>query len=154
MFRPVAQKLSSKALLKQNAIHSFSSEASSDGFFSRIKNSLGGGSSSSQDDVYAKQITQMAHAETWSLANFHQQVLDSSGGWKAKLPGMGNTDAVKQMRSMQQLLEATMEVAGNDACAKELKELSKKEKVCWCFAVISYNTTFLKIPICNAYYRS
>ena len=42
---------------------------------------------------------------------------------------MGNTDAVKQMKAMQQLLEAAMEVAGRDAGAKELNDLGKKGKV-------------------------
>jgi hypothetical protein len=132
MFRPVTQKITSNTVLRQNVIRSFSSEASSGGIISRIKNTFGvggGGSSSSQDDAYAKQISQMANAESWSLTNFHQQIIESSGGWKAKIPGMGSTDAVKQMKAMQQLLEATMEVAGSDACSKDLKELGKKEKV-------------------------
>ena len=54
---------------------------------------------------------------------------DSSGGWKAKLPGMGSTETVKQMKAMQALLEAAMDVAGDNASASELKELGKKEKV-------------------------
>lgn len=74
----------------------------------------------------------MANAQLWTLSNFHEQIKSASGGWKAKLPGMGNTDAVKQMKAVQQLLEATMEVAGNNATAKELKELGRKEKVSEC----------------------
>ena len=107
---------------------SFSSE--SDGFFSRIKNTITGkGGKSAQDDQYAKQISDMANSESWTLSNFHKQVKDSSGGWKAKLPGMGSTDTVKQMKAMQALLEAAMAVAGDNASAAELKELGKKEKV-------------------------
>jgi hypothetical protein len=128
---------STAATLKQttktnsaNALRSFSSETG--GFFSRIKNSLTGGSSSSsknQNDAYAKQIFEMAHSESWNLSSFHQQIKDSSGGWKAKLPGMSSTDAVKQMKAMQELLEATMSVAGDNAGAPELKKIGKKEKV-------------------------
>lgn len=107
---------------------SFSSE--SDGFFSRIKNTITGkGGKSAQDDQYSKQISDMANSERWTLSNFHKQVKDSSGGWKAKLPGMGSTETVKQMKAMQALLEAAMDVAGDNASAAELKELGKKEKV-------------------------
>jgi hypothetical protein len=148
MFRSAAQKLSlqtatqTRTLLTHNGIRSLSTEApSSGGILNRIKNTFGSSNSdsipgsgskskpSAQDEAYAKQISQMAHSEKWSLANFHQQVVDSSGGWKAKLPGMGNTDAVKQMKAMQQLLEAAMEVAGRDAGANELNDLGKKGKV-------------------------
>lgn len=128
MFRPVT-KTARIAARQMNVARHFSSEEASPGFFSRIKNTLGRGSSSSQDEAYAKQISQMAHADSWTLSSFHQQILESSGGWKSKLPGMGSTDAVKQMKSMQELLEATMEVSGNDACAADLKGLGKKEKV-------------------------
>jgi hypothetical protein len=148
MFRSAAQKLSlqtatqTRTLLTHNGIRSLSTEApSSGGILNRIKNTFGSSNSdsipgsgskskpSAQDEAYAKQISQMAHSEKWSLANFHQQVVDSSGGWKAKLPGMGNTDAVKQMKAMQQLLEAAMEVAGRDAGANELNDLGKKGKL-------------------------
>lgn len=128
MFRPVT-KTARIAARQMNVARHFSSEGASSGFFSRIKNTLGRGSSSSQDEAYAKQISQMAHADSWTLSSFHQQILESSGGWKSKLPGMGSTDAVKQMKSMQELLEATMEVSGSDSCAADLKGLGKKEKV-------------------------
>lgn len=116
-------------------MRSFSSTASSEeGFFSRIKKTLTGSVGSSgpqtqQGDEYAKQISDMANSQLWTLSNFHQQIKSASGGWKAKLPGMGNTDAVKQMKAMRQLLEATMEVAGDNASAKELKDLGRKEKL-------------------------
>lgn len=119
----------------QIMMRSFSSTASSEeGFFSRIKKTLTGSVGSSgpqtqQGDEYAKQISDMANSQLWTLSNFHQQIKSASGGWKAKLPGMGNTDAVKQMKAMRQLLEATMEVAGDNASAKELKDLGRKEKV-------------------------
>jgi len=130
------------------SLRSFSSE--SGGFFSRIKNTItGGGSSSSKgkEDQYAKQISDMAHSKTWNLSKFHAQVKDSAGGWKAKIPGMSGTDAVKQMKAMQQLLEATMEIAGSNAGAPELKELGKKEKVSYktdAFILSLY--TFLFLP--------
>jgi hypothetical protein len=118
----------------------FSSDSTSnEGFFSRLKNTLTGkavgsptSSSSSlqrQKDQYAKQISDMANTQSWTLTNFHNQIKEASGGWRTKLPGMGSTDAVKQMKAMQQLLEATMEVVGYHASVKELKELGKKEKV-------------------------
>ena len=122
-----ALKLATKTNSNVALLRSFSSEEG--GFFSRIKKSLTGGASSRQDDAYAKQIFDMAHAESWNLSNFHQQIKASSGGWKAKLPGMSSTDAVKQMKAMQQLLEATMAVAGDNAGAPELKNMGKKEKV-------------------------
>ena len=71
----------------------------------------------------------MANAESWTLSNFHDQLKEASGGWKSKLPGIGNTDAVKQTKAMQQLLTATMEVMGDDADANVLKEAGRKEKV-------------------------
>lgn len=123
------------------AARSFSSDPSSnEGFFSRIKNTLTGkvgssspsSSSQTQSDQYANQISDMAKSPFWTLTNFHQQIKEASGGWKTKLPGMGNTDAVRQMKALQQLLEATMEVAGVNSGAKELKELGKKEKVSVC----------------------
>mmetsp|Transcript_13002 Transcript_13002/g.24427 ORF Transcript_13002/g.24427 Transcript_13002/m.24427 type:complete len:216 (-) Transcript_13002:49-696(-) len=137
MIPTVTSKIYTRAS-HQIVFRSFSSNPpSNESFFSRIKKTLtgSGGSSSpssspqTQNDEYAKQITEMANAELWTLSNFHQQIKSASGGWKAKLPGMGNTDAVKAMKSMQQLLEATMEVAGNSASAKELKELGRKEKL-------------------------
>lgn len=108
------------------SLRSFSSEEG--GFFSRIKNTITGGGAP-KEDQYAKQISDMAHSKSWTLSKFHDQVKESAGGWKAKIPGMSGTDAVKQMKAMQQLLEAVMEVAGSNAGAPELKELGKKEKV-------------------------
>ena len=116
----------SRLLFNSDKPRHLSSETSG-GLFSRIKDSFGG--SSSQDDAYAKQISQMANSESWSLTDFQEQIKESSGGWKSKLPGMGSTDAVKQMKEMQKLIDATIEIAGKDAGASELKNLGKKEKV-------------------------
>ena len=71
----------------------------------------------------------MASAKSWTLQHFHGQIKASGGGWKSKIPGMGGLDAVKQMKEMQTLLEAAMEVVGSGAGALELKDLGKIEKV-------------------------
>ena len=130
MLRTGTRKLTA-TVSQQYSFRCLSSEASSEGFFSRVKNAVTGSSSSSssQDGQYAKQIAQMANAESWTLSNFHDQLKEASGGWKSKLPGIGKTDAVKQTKAMQQLLTATMEVMGDDADANVLKEAGRKEKV-------------------------
>jgi len=71
----------------------------------------------------------MAKSETWTLNDFAIQIKASSGGWKTKLPFLSDTDQVKQMKRLVDLIEATMEVIGNDAGANDLKELVKKDKV-------------------------
>ena len=80
-------------------------------------------------DEYAKQIYVMSRAESWTLDHFSTQMKAMSGGWKAKLPFLNGTDQVKQMKKMQALVDATIEVLGTDAGAKELKDIGKKEKV-------------------------
>lgn len=104
-----------------------------EGIFSRIKNTIGGGSSTpsaaKQDAKYAEQISQMANAESWTLFHFNNQIKEATGGWRSMIPGMGSVDAVKKMKETQQLLEAAMDIVGSDAGAKELKEIGRKEKV-------------------------
>ena len=71
----------------------------------------------------------MSKAESWTLSHFSDQMKALSGGWKAKLPFLNNTDHVKQMKKMQSLVDATVEVLGSQAGANELNDIGKKEKV-------------------------
>jgi hypothetical protein len=50
-------------------------------------------------------------------------------GWKTKIPGMGSTAVVKELKDMNQLLEAAIEVMGKDTGALELVKMDKKKKV-------------------------
>jgi hypothetical protein len=83
-------------------------------------------------DDYGKQIYNMSRCESWTLNDFSNQMKAMSGGWKAKLPFLSGTDQVKQMKKMQALVDATMEVVGTDANASQLKEIGKKEKLMIC----------------------
>lgn len=114
-----------------NPIRPLSSESAS--FISRLKNKITGNSSTpsnpNYDERYAKQISKMAHAEKWTIQQFHDQIKETTGGWRSKIPGLGDMDAMKQMNATQSILEATIDVLGNDSSAVDLKEMSKKQKL-------------------------
>ena len=106
------------------SLFSTQDESSSGGLLSRLKDKI----SPSQADAYKKQMEDMAHQEKWTLGNFKDQI-QAQMGWKTKIPGMGNSAVVQEMKVMKQLLDAAVEVMGNDAGAPELLAMEKKEKV-------------------------
>ena len=99
------------------------------------KSSSSSSSSSPPTDQYAKQLYNLSRAGSWTLGSFSQHMKDSSGGWKAKLPFLNQSDQVKYMKRMQELVDAMIEVVGSDADSNKLKDIGKKEKV-------SYGTLF------------
>ena len=102
----------------------FSSQDESSGFLSRLKDKI----SPSQEDAYKEQMASMANQEKWTLENFMDQIKGQMG-WKTKIPGMGSTAVVKELKDMNQLLEAAIEVMGKDTGAPELVKMDKKKKV-------------------------
>lgn len=130
---PISSSITS-SITSSTSIHNrraLSSTASDSGFFSKLTGSSKDSSSSAAapSDDYGKQIYNMSRCESWTLNDFSNQMKAMSGGWKAKLPFLSGTDQVKQMKKMQALVDATMEVVGTDANASQLKEIGKKEKV-------------------------
>lgn len=97
------------------------------GFFSKL---TGSSSDKPPSDQYAKQIYDMSRTESWTLSSFSDQIKTMSGGWKSKLPFVSNTEQVKQVKRMQALIDATVEVLGADTKLDKLKDIGKKEKVC------------------------
>lgn len=71
----------------------------------------------------------MAEAPSWTVSHFHSQIKESTGGWRSMIPGLSSTQTVVQMNAMKKLLEATMDVLGENAGVNQLKEMTKKEKV-------------------------
>ena len=108
-----------------------SSTASS--FLSKLTGSSSSPSSSSSSspptDQYAKQIYDMAQNQIWTMNHFSDQIKSMTGGWKTKLPFINSSDQVKQMKRMQDLVDATMDVLGSDVNLETLKGIGKKEKV-------------------------
>lgn len=110
-------------LLSTTARHLSSYEGG--GIFNKLKSKI----LPSQDDQYKKQITAMAEAPSWTVSHFHSQIKESTGGWRSMIPGLSSTQTVVQMNAMKKLLEATMDVLGENAGVNQLKEMTKKEKV-------------------------
>ncbi len=130
------QRTKSPKSLYRNAYYSSSTMASSSaptttdnnsGFFSKL---TGSSSDKPPSDQYAKQIYDMSRTESWTLSSFSDQIKTMSGGWKSKLPFVSNTEQVKQVKRMQALIDATVEVLGADTKLDKLKDIGKKEKVC------------------------
>ena len=70
----------------------------------------------------------MANIKVWTLGEMHQELADSLD-WKSKIPGISGTKEVKDARSILELVEALIEVAGKDASNEELVKLKKVEKL-------------------------
>ena len=100
-------------------------ESSGGGFFSNLKNKL---TPSSEKDAYKEQMSSMAQREKWTIGDFTDQIKEQMG-WKTKIPGMGQAAAVKQLKDMKKLLDATSGVMGSGADASDLLLMDKKQKV-------------------------
>ena len=136
LFLPTSCIHKSNQLLLNHQKHNFTSATSQLSSSSTTAGSflskLTGSSSSSNSpptDQYAKQIYDMAQNKLWTMNHFSDQIKSMTGGWKAKLPFINNTDQVKQMKRMEDIVDATMDVLGNDVDLEKLKGIGKKEKV-------------------------
>uniref|UniRef100_A0A7S2RHR0 Signal recognition particle SRP54 subunit M-domain domain-containing protein n=1 Tax=Eucampia antarctica TaxID=49252 RepID=A0A7S2RHR0_9STRA len=99
------------------------------GFLDRVKDKIDERSQKKQADKYADQIKTMAESEQWDLKSFGEEIDKSVGGWRSKIPGMSNLEQVKAVKENQNLVNALIGELGENATAKELNQLGRKEKL-------------------------
>ena len=81
-----------------------------------------------EQEKFEERTVHMANIKVWTLGEMHQELADSLD-WKSKIPGISGSKEVKDARSILELVEALIEVAGKDASNEELVKLKKLEKL-------------------------
>jgi len=117
-----------------DSVACFSSEASpptkkSPGIFERIKQSLDGRAERRQSDQFVKQMEKMASQDKWSLGDFAAELDTALGGWRSKIPGMGNLEQVKAIKGSQKIVNAVVDEMGRDTDIEAVQHLRRKEKL-------------------------
>ena len=105
------------------------SSGSSKGFLDRMKDKIDERSQKNQANKYAEQIRTMAESEQWDLKSFGDEIEKSTSNWRNKIPGMSNVEQVKAIKENQKLINSLMDEIGENATAKELGQLGRREKV-------------------------
>jgi hypothetical protein len=74
-------------------------------------------------------MEKMASQDTWSLGDFASELDTALGGWRSKIPGMGNLAQVKSIKESQKIVNAVVDEMGRDANIEAVQHLGRKEKV-------------------------
>jgi signal recognition particle GTPase len=83
----------------------------------------------SQQEKFAKSMEKMANAEKWTLNDFNEELKETLGGWRSKLPGVSGLSQTKMAKQTQEIVESIMSQVGPGATAEDLQNLSRHEKV-------------------------
>ena len=106
----------------------FSSE-SSPGIMGKIRDTWDDRNKKSQQEKFAKSMEKMANAEKWTLNDFNDELKETLGGWRSKLPGVSGLSQTKMAKQTQEIVESIMSQVGPGATAEDLQNLSRHEKV-------------------------
>lgn len=106
----------------------FSSESSS-GIMGKIRETWDDRNKKSQQEKFAKSMEKMANAEKWTLNDFNEELKETLGGWRSKLPGVSGLSQTKMAKQTQEIVESIMSQVGPGATAEDLQNLSRHEKV-------------------------
>jgi hypothetical protein len=71
----------------------------------------------------------MSSAEKWTLKDFHDELSETLGSWRNKIPGMSGLKQIKVAKQTQKVMEACMEHVGAEATSQDLNNLGRQEKV-------------------------
>lgn len=74
-------------------------------------------------------MEKMANAERWTLNDFNDELKETLGGWRSKLPGVSGLSQMKMAKQTQGIVESIMSEVGPEATADDLQNLSRHEKV-------------------------
>lgn len=81
------------------------------------------------EEKFKQQMQKMANAEKWTIRDFNDELKETLGNWRNKIPGMSGMSQIKAAKETQKVMEAVMEQVGPDATAEDLQNLSRNEKV-------------------------
>lgn len=82
-----------------------------------------------QEKKFAQSMEKMANTERWTLRDFNDELKETLGGWRSKLPGVSGLSQTKMAKQTQQIIESIMSEVGPDATAQDLQNLGRHEKV-------------------------
>lgn len=86
-------------------------------------------SQKANEKKFQEQMNKMANAEQWTLSDFNEELKDTLGSWRNKIPGVSSMSQMKMAKQTQQVIETVMDEVGPDATAQDLQNLGRKEKV-------------------------
>lgn len=108
---------------------SFGSGGGGGGIVNRIRGFLETRQEEKKVQKIQQQIEMMASLPTWNLKAFVNELDSALSDWTTKIPGMGNTKAIKEMKENKRILNVFVEELGENAQLNDLIPMDRKQKV-------------------------
>ena len=86
-------------------------------------------SQKANEKKFQEQMEKMANAERWTLSDFNEELKDTLGSWRNKIPGVSGMSQMKMAKQTQQVIESVIDEVGPSATAQDLHNLGRREKV-------------------------
>ena len=99
------------------------------GIMGKIRDKWDERNAKAQEKKFMEQMEKMASAEKWTLQDFNEELKETLGSWRNKIPGMSGMSQVKAAKQTQQVIEAVIDQVGPEATAQDLQNLGRQEKV-------------------------
>jgi hypothetical protein len=97
--------------------------------FGRIRDAWDDRNKKAQQEKYLQQLEKMSSADKWTLKDFHDELKETLGSWRNRIPGMGGLQQIKVAKQTQKVIEACIDYVGAEATAQDLQTIGRQEKV-------------------------
>lgn len=97
--------------------------------FGRIRDAWDDRNKKAQQEKYLQQLEKMSSADKWTLKDFHDELKETLGSWRNRIPGMGCLQQIKVAKQTQKVIEACIDYVGAEATAQDLQTIGRQEKV-------------------------
>ena len=105
------------------------SSVESKGIFGRIRDAWDDRNKKVQQEKYLQQLDKMSSTDKWTLKDFHDELKETLGSWRNRIPGMSGLKQIKVAKQTQKVIEACIDYVGAEATAKDLQTIDRQEKV-------------------------